>query len=116
MTETESAQPEPTRRASALAAGQSAGDPLAAALLRAQRLLCEADVEPDVRLRLYLRYTAICTSLKVPAANRARGAERLKRLIADVTGASRGQGGRGDELRRERFGRRRDLSGIERAA
>ncbi|HEX7993859.1 MAG TPA: hypothetical protein VF506_08045 [Streptosporangiaceae bacterium] len=60
------------------------GDTLAARLLAAQRLLCALDLDTDVRLRLQLRYAAICTSLKLPSADRARGAERLDRLIADA--------------------------------
>ena len=60
------------------------GDPLAARLLAAQRLLCAPDLESDARLRLQLRYAAICTSLKLPSADRARAAERLARLIADA--------------------------------
>jgi hypothetical protein len=60
------------------------GDTLAARLLAAQRLLCSPDLDGDIRLRLQLRYAAICTSLKLPAADRVRGAERLDRLIADA--------------------------------
>jgi hypothetical protein len=76
MTESESARPE-------LAAGGTA-DPLAARLLAAQRLLCTPDIDPDIRLKLQLRFSSICTSLKLPAVDRARGAERLDRLIADA--------------------------------
>lgn len=76
MTESEPAQP-------GLGA-QAAGDTLAARLLAAQRLLCTPDLDSDVRLRLQLRYAAICTSLKLPSADRFRGAERLDRLIADA--------------------------------
>jgi hypothetical protein len=82
MTESDSAQPGPGK--------QPAGDDLAAKLLAVQRLLSELDVDPDVRLRLHLRYMAICTSLKLPAANRARGALRLDQLTAD---AERARGG-----------------------
>jgi hypothetical protein len=83
MTETEPAQPGSSQQTGAPAAS----DPLAATLLAAQRFLSRLDVDPDVRIRLHLRYMAICTSLKMPAANRARGAERLERLIADARAA-----------------------------
>lgn len=91
MTESEPAQPEP--------GAQAAGDVLASRLLAAQRLLCALEMAEDaqderdsgdVRLRLQLRYAAICTSLKLPAADRARAAERLDRLIADAELARRG--------------------------
>jgi hypothetical protein len=86
MTETEPARPGPSLQAGAPAAG----DQLAATLLAAQRLLSRLDIDPDVRIRLHLRYMAICTSLKMPAANRARGSERLERLIADARAACAG--------------------------
>jgi len=86
MTETDPTRPGPSLQAGALAAA----DPLAAALLVAQRLLSRLDVESDVRLRLQLRYMAICTALKMPAANRARGAERLGRLIGEIKAACAG--------------------------
>jgi hypothetical protein len=76
MTESDSAQPGPGKPPTA--------DALAAKLLAVQRLLSELDVHPDVRLRLHLRYMAICTSLKLPAANRARGVLRLDQLAADA--------------------------------
>ena len=76
MTESEPSAPEPSARA--------AGDNLAARLLAAQRLLCSLEIDTDVRLRLQLRYAAICTSLKLPAADRDRLARRLDWLIADV--------------------------------
>lgn len=82
MTESEPAQPEP--------GAQAAGDALAARLLAAQRLLWVPGMDGDVRLKLHLRYAAICTSLKLPAADRARAAERLDRLIADAEMARRG--------------------------
>ena len=81
MTESEPAQPG--------RGAQAAGDTLAARLLAAQRLLCARDMDGDVRLKLQLRYAAICTSLKLPSADRVRGAERLDRLIADAELASR---------------------------
>jgi hypothetical protein len=76
MTESEPARPGPGTAATA--------DALAAKLLTVQRLLCTLNVDPDVRIRLHLRYMAICTSLKMPAANRARGTRRLDQLIADA--------------------------------
>ncbi len=76
MTESESARSELGRQADAEA--------LAARLLAAQRVLCGLNVDPDVRMRLHLRFMAICTSLKMPAANRLRGAQRLDRLMADA--------------------------------
>jgi hypothetical protein len=82
MTESESALPEPGK--------QAAADALAAKLLAVQRLLSRLDVDPDVRLRLHLRYMAICTSLKLPAADRARGALRLDQLMADAERARDG--------------------------
>lgn len=90
MTETEPTRPGPSLEADTPAAG----DPLAATLLAAQRLLSRLDVDPDVKIRLHLRYLAICTSLKMPAVNRARGAERLERLIADARAARARQHGR----------------------
>jgi hypothetical protein len=88
MKESKPAQPEPD--------AEAAGDALAASLLAAQRLLCALETGQaagDVRLRLQLRYAAICTSLKLPAADRARAAERLDRLIADAELARRGESG-----------------------
>jgi hypothetical protein len=90
MTETDPIRQGPSLQAGALAAD----DPLATALLVARRLLSRLDVESDVRLRLHLRYMSICTSLKMPAANRARGAERLGRLIAEIKAACAGHAGR----------------------
>ena len=87
MTESE---PDPAAPSAGQPAGRpgpgvhAAGDTLAARLLAAQRMLCELDTDSDARLRLQLRYAAICTSLKLPSADRARGAERLDRLIADA--------------------------------
>lgn len=80
MTKSEPAQPGQ--------GAQAAADALAARLLAAQSLLCAPDMDGDVRLRLQLRYAAICTSLKSPSADRVRGAERLDRLIADAELAS----------------------------
>jgi hypothetical protein len=69
---------------------QAANDRLAGRLLAARRALNARDIDPDVRTRLYLRFRAICTSLKMPAANRGRLAQRLDRLIADAQIARRG--------------------------
>jgi hypothetical protein len=79
MTESESVKPGPGKG--------PAADALAAKLLTVQRLLSSLDVEPDVRLRLHLRYMAICSSLKLPAANRTLGALRLDQLAADAVRA-----------------------------
>jgi hypothetical protein len=76
MTESEPSEPEPGAR--------PGGDTLAARLLVAQRLLCSLEMEGDVRLRLQLRYAAICTSLKLPTVDRDRLTRRLDRLIADI--------------------------------
>ena len=76
MTESESGLPAPGE--------QPAADALAAKLLAVQRLLSALDVGPDVRLRLHLRYMAICTSLKLPAASRTLGALKLDQLMADA--------------------------------
>jgi hypothetical protein len=66
------------------AAAAAADDELAARLLAAHRFLSTLDVDQDVRIGLHLRFMAICSSLKVPEANRVRGAERLDRLLADA--------------------------------
>lgn len=68
---------------------QAGGDPLAARLLAARRALNARDIDQDVRTRLHLRFMAICTSLKAPTANLARGARRLDQLIADAELARR---------------------------
>ena len=86
MTESESAQ-------SGLGSQADGDDALAARLLAAQRVLCALNVDPDVRMRLHLRFMAICTSLKMPAANRIRGAQRLDQLIADAERARGGDSG-----------------------
>lgn len=77
MTESEPAQAKP-------GAQGPPGDALAARLLAAQRALSALNVDPETRLRLHLRYMAICTSLKMPGADKARGASRLDRLMADA--------------------------------
>ena len=70
--------------AEAAAAADAADDELAVRLLAAHRFLATLNVEPDVQIGLHLRFMAICSSLKMPGANRARGAERLDRFIADA--------------------------------
>jgi ribosomal protein S7 len=59
-------------------------DALAARLLAAHRVLAALQADPDQRRRLHLRFLAICASMRLPRANRARVAERLDRLIADA--------------------------------
>ncbi len=68
-------------------------DALAARLLAAHRALAGLQADPDQRRRLHLRFLAICASMRLPGANRARGVERLDRLIADA--ASMPHGGDG---------------------
>jgi hypothetical protein len=86
VTESESAQ-------SGLGSQADGDDALAARLLAAQRVLCALNVDPDVRTKLHLRFMAICTSLKMPAANRIRGAQRLEQLMADAERARGGDSG-----------------------
>jgi hypothetical protein len=86
MTESESVQ-------SGLGSQADGDDALAARLLAAQRVLCALNVDPEVRTRLHLRFMAICTSLKMPAANRIRGAQRLEQLMADAERARGGDSG-----------------------
>lgn len=71
------------------------GDVLAEKLLAVQRLLAALNADSEVRIRLNLRFMAICTSLKTPGASRARGLRRLDRLMADAELAS---GDVGDEV------------------
>jgi hypothetical protein len=68
------------------------GDVLAEKLLAVQRLLATLNADSDVRIRLNLRFMAICTSLKTPGASRVRGLRRLDRLMADAELAGRGAG------------------------
>jgi hypothetical protein len=89
MSESESAQP-------ALDAQAAKGDPLAERILLAYQLLAALNADPEVRHRLHLRLSAICTSLKVPGANRTRGAQRLDRLMADAEQARLGDAGRSE--------------------
>jgi len=70
------------------------GDALAEKLLAVQRLLAALNADSEVRIRLNLRFMAICTSLKTPGASRARGLSRLDRLMADAELAR----GDGDEV------------------
>ena len=69
-------------------------DALAARLLAVHRALAALGADSDARIRLHLRFMAICTSLKMPGANRVRGAQRLDRLMADADQARRGNAGR----------------------
>jgi hypothetical protein len=78
---------------SALSQQAADGDPLAARLLTVQYAL-SALHDSEVRVRLHLRLMAICTSLKMPGANRGRGAQRLDRLMADAERASADQQGK----------------------
>jgi len=72
------------------------GDVLAARILDAHRLVAALNGDPEVRKRLQVRLTAICTSLKLPGANKIRGAERLDRLMADAERARCSNPGRSD--------------------
>jgi len=104
MSESESARSEPGAEAESGAREVHAGgDPLAARLLAVQRVLRGLNVDPDLRMRLHLRFMAICTSLKMPSANRLKGAERLDRLMAD---AERARGGETREARNRKLNRR----------
>jgi hypothetical protein len=71
-------------------AARSADDALALKLLVAHRMLAGL-TDPDARIRLQLRFLAICTALKLPGASKARGARRLDRLIADAERARNGK-------------------------
>jgi hypothetical protein len=103
MSESDSAQPG--------AGEQAAADALAAKLLAVQRMLSEVDVDPDVRLRLHLRYMAICASLKLPAADRPRAALRLDQLTADAERVGGGQRERRSQAQNER-GNRDEKPGV----
>jgi hypothetical protein len=72
-------EPEPDPESEA-----TVGDALAARLLAAQRVLASLDASSDARIRLSLRFMAICTSLKLPGASRASCTRRLDRLLADA--------------------------------
>jgi hypothetical protein len=75
-------------------AAKATGEALAARLLATHRALARLNVASDVRLRLNLRFMAICTSLKLPGANPASCASRLDRLMTDI---ARTEGSRGKE-------------------
>jgi len=66
-------------------------DQLAAVMLAAHRAVQVVDADPEARIRLQVRFLAICASLKLPGASRGRGLARLTRLIADVERAARRQ-------------------------
>jgi hypothetical protein len=87
MSEVSSGEAEPTTKAT--------GDALAARLLSAHRALAGLNVASEARIRLNLRFTAICTALKLPGANPASCARRLDRLITDIAHAD---GNRGKEV------------------
>lgn len=71
--------------AGGLGGGTNGGDDaLAGRLLAAQRLIAALTFNPEERIRLQLRFIAICTALKLPGASKARGARRLDRLMADA--------------------------------
>ena len=62
-------------------------DQLATALLAAHRVVQLVDADPEARIRMQVRFLAICASLKLPGASRGRGLARLARLIADAQAA-----------------------------
>ncbi len=94
MSESESAQSELGPQAGSDAGAVSAeGDTLAARLLAVQRLLRGLNVDQDMRIKLHLRFMAICTSLKMPEANLPNCAQRLDRLMADAERARGGETG-----------------------
>ena len=68
---------------------EPAPDQLAAAMLAAHRTVQVVDADPEARIRLQVRFLAICASLKLPGASRGRGMARLARLIADAERAGR---------------------------
>jgi hypothetical protein len=59
-------------------------DELAARLLSAHRLLAGLRVAAEERIRLNLRFVAICTSLKMPGSSRDSCALRLDQLMAEA--------------------------------
>jgi hypothetical protein len=81
----------------AMLGAEAAGDPLAGRLLAAQRAIAALQVNSDARMRLHSRLMAICAVLKVPGADRVRGARRLDRLIADADQARGGNTGPRDD-------------------
>jgi len=99
MTDSEPASPELGARPSEERVAQPSSDELAAKLLAVQRVLRRLNADPEVRMKLHLRFMAICTSLKMPTADRLKVAKRLDRLMADAEPA-RGAGWEGDLLHR----------------
>jgi hypothetical protein len=83
MTEHEAGQPSVSGDAA------EADDALAVRLLAAHRLLAALTADPEVKIRLQLRFIAMCTALKLPGASEARGARRLDRLMADARRAQK---------------------------
>jgi len=63
---------------------EPADDALAERLLAVQRVLTTLSADSEARIRLNLRFMAICTSLKTPGASRTRGLRRLDQLMADA--------------------------------
>jgi len=100
MTESEPARPEAGALPPGVRAAQPSSDELAAKLLAVQRVLRGLNADPEVRMKLHLRFMAICSSLKMPNADRVKGAERLDRLIADAE-LARMPGWEGDPLDRQ---------------
>jgi hypothetical protein len=108
MTESEPARPELGARPPEKLVALPSNDELAAKLLAVQRVLrglnAHPDIaDPDVRMKLQLRFMAICTSLKMPAADRIKGAKRLDRLMSDAETA-RAAGWEGDAVHRHAGG------------
>jgi len=99
MTESEPARPELGARRSEERVARPSSDELAAKLLAVQRVLRRLNADPEVRMKLHLRFMAICTSLKMPTADRFKVAKRLDRLIADAE-LVRSAGWEGDMLHR----------------
>jgi hypothetical protein len=97
MTESEPARPELGARPSDERVAQPSDDELAAKLLAVQRALRRLNADPETRMKLHLRFMAICTSLKMPTADRLKGAKRLDRLMADAE-LAHGAGWDGDSL------------------
>jgi hypothetical protein len=95
MTESEPARPELGARPSGERVAQPSSDELAAKLLAVQRVLRHLNADPEIRMKLHIRFMAICTSLKMPTADRVKGAKRLDRLMADAE-LARGAGSEGD--------------------
>jgi hypothetical protein len=100
MTESEPARPERGARPARERVEPPSGDELAAKLLAVQRVLRGLNADPDVRMKLHLRFMAICTSLKLPTADRVKGAKRLDRLMADAELSRLAAGWEGDPLHR----------------